>query len=168
MSNSFDIVLNLLLQFFYLKNVYSGDLNNELIWYSNGPNLLDRWMVHYSGHRVFDWYIFFIIKKQSWLNEPFEIETIQNQNISGVQIPTVFRCFHFSDGSYSEPHFIRILHNWRHMHLGFFAALPPYVTLLCLSPLHLWHKKANSNLPSHSLRDVICEFSLNTDKVGAQ
>ena len=32
---------------------YSGDLHYELVSYSNGLNLLDRWVVHYSGHGFF-------------------------------------------------------------------------------------------------------------------
>ena len=30
--------------------LYSGDLNNELVRYSNGPKLFDRRMVRYSSH----------------------------------------------------------------------------------------------------------------------
>ena len=30
--------------------IYSGDLNNELVWFSNGPKQLVPQMVHYLGH----------------------------------------------------------------------------------------------------------------------
>ena len=33
---------------------YSGDLNSELVRYSNGPKQFSCQMVRYSGHRVFD------------------------------------------------------------------------------------------------------------------
>ena len=49
--------------------IYSGDLNNEIVWHFNGPNLCNGWTVHYSdhglnselklvcysGHRLLDW-----------------------------------------------------------------------------------------------------------------
>ena len=35
-----------------LKLLYSGDLNNGLVWYSNGWKQSDRWMVRYLGHEL--------------------------------------------------------------------------------------------------------------------
>ena len=34
----------------WLLPIYSGDLNNGLVWYLNGPNMSDRQMVFYSNH----------------------------------------------------------------------------------------------------------------------
>ena len=30
--------------------VYSGDPNSELVWYWNGPNVSDHWVIPYSNH----------------------------------------------------------------------------------------------------------------------
>ena len=37
---------------FHFSVSYSGDLNRELVWYSNGPKLFIDRMVHYSSHAL--------------------------------------------------------------------------------------------------------------------